>query len=115
MTFYEFPFIYNLLIKNSDFLINEFIIILKLRINKINVINTNKNSNKRKIKTFFYIFYKIFSNFNEKKAKKILAENILNKKVIKFLKIIIILFLDINVLSKSLNTKAKLKYSYFMN
>ena len=65
----------------------------------------NKNFNKRKIKTFFYIFYKIFFNFNEKKVKRILIKNIFNKKIIKFLKTIIIFFLNINIFNKSLNIK----------
>ena len=65
----------------------------------------NKDSNKRKIKTFFNTFYKIFFNFDEKKTKKILIKNIFNKKIIKILKAIIILFLNINILNKNLNIK----------
>ena len=87
-------------------MINEFIIIFKLKTNKTNIININENFDKRKIKTFLYIFYKIFFNFNKKKAKKILVKDIFNEKVIEFLNAIIVLFLNINVLSKSLNTKA---------
>ena len=86
-------------------MINKSAIILKTRINEINIININKNFDRKKIKTFFNIFYKIFFDFNEKKIKKILIKDILNKKIIKFLKIIIIFFLNINVLSKSLNIK----------
>ena len=59
----------------------------------------------KKIKTFFNTFYKIFFNFNEKEIKKILIKNIFNKEIIKFLKVIIIFFLNINVLNKSLNIK----------
>ena len=92
MIFNEFLFIYNLLIKDSNFLINKFAIILKTKINKINIINTNKDFNEKKIKTFFNIFYKIFLDFNKKKTKKILIKNISNKEIIKFLKIIIIFF-----------------------
>ena len=80
MIFNEFLFIYNLLIKNSNFSINKFVIILKTKINKINIININKNSDKRKIKTFFNIFYKIFFDFDKKEIKKILIKNIFNKK-----------------------------------
>ena len=105
MTFNEFPFIYNLLIKNSNSSINKSAIILKTKINEINIININKNFNKRKIKTFFNIFYKIFFDFNEKKIKKILIKNIFNKKIIKFLKVIIIFFLNINILNENLNIK----------
>ena len=61
---------------------------------------------KRKIKTFFNIFYKIFLDFDEKKIKRILIKDIFNKKIIEFLKVIIIFFLNINVLNKSLNIKA---------
>ena len=78
-------------------------IILKTKINEINIININKNSNERKIKTFFNIFYKIFSDFNKKEIKRILIKNIFNKEIIKFLIVIIILFLNINVLNKNLN------------
>ena len=66
---------------------------------------TDNNSDEKKIKTFFYIFYKIFFDFNKKKAKKILIKDISNKKVIKFLNIIVILFLNINILNKGLNIK----------
>ena len=76
-----------------------------MKINKINIVNTNEDFNRKKIKTFFNTFYKKFFDFNEKKTKKILIENIFNKEIIKFLKVIIILFLNINVLNKSLNTK----------
>ena len=86
-------------------MINELIIIFKLKINETNIININEISNKKKIKIFSYIFYKIFFNFDEKKAKKILTKNIFNKKVIKFSNIIIIFFLNINVLNKILNIK----------
>jgi len=48
----------------------------------------------------------MFFDFDKKKAKKILIKDIFNKKIIEFLKIIIILFLDMNILSKNLNTKA---------
>ena len=105
MIFNKFLFIYNLLIKNLNFSINKSAIILKIKINKINIINTNKDFNEKKIKTFFNIFYKIFFDFNEKKIKKILIKDIFNKKIIKFLKVIIILFLNINVLNKNLNIK----------
>jgi len=88
-----------------NFLINKSAIILKTRINEINIININKDSNGRKIKTFFNIFYKIFSDFNKKEIKRILIKNIFNKEIIKFLKVIIILFLNINVLNKNLNIK----------
>ena len=104
--FNEFLFIYNLIIRDLNSLINKSAIILKTKINKTNIININKDFNERKIKIFFNIFYKIFFNFNEKKIKRILIKNILNKEIIKFLKVIIIFFLDINVLSKSLNIKA---------
>ena len=75
-----------------NFLINKSAIILKTRINEINIININKDSNGRKIKTFFNIFYKIFFNFNKKEIKKILIKNISNKEIIEFLKAIIIFF-----------------------
>jgi len=65
-----------------------------------------EDSNKRKIKTFFNTFYKIFLDFDEKEIKRILIKNIFNKKVIKFLKVIIVFFLNINILSKGLNIKA---------
>jgi len=81
-------------------LINKSAIILKTKINEINIINTSENSDERKIKTFLNIFYKIFFDFDEKKTKKILIKKIFNKKVIKFLKALIILFLYINVLNK---------------
>ena len=87
-------------------MINKSAIILKTRINEINIININKNFDRKKIKTFFNIFYKIFFDFNEKKIKKILIKIFFNKKIIKFLKVIIILFLNINVLNKNLNIKA---------
>ena len=106
MTFNKFLFIYNLLIRNSNFSINKSAIILKIKTNKINIINTNKDFNRKKIKTFFNIFYKIFLDFNEKKTKKILIKDIFNKKIIKFLKAIIIFFLNINILNKNLNIKA---------
>jgi len=64
-----------------------------------------KNSGGRKIKTFFNIFYKIFPDFDEKKIKRILVKNIPNKEIIKFLKVIIIFFPNINILNKSLNIK----------
>ena len=115
MTFNEFLFVYNSLIKKSDSLINEFIIIFKLKINETNIISTDDNSNGKKIKTFFYIFYKMFLNFDEKEAKKILVKDIPNKEVIEFLNAIIIFFLNINVLNKSLNTKANQKYLYLTN
>ena len=86
-------------------MINKSAIILKTKINEINIININKDFNKKKIKTFFNIFYKIFFNFDEKKIKKILIKDIFNKKIIKFLKAIIIFFLNINVLNKNLNIK----------
>ena len=105
MIFNEFLFIYNLLIRDSDFSINKFAIILKTKINEINIININEDFNKRKIKTFFNIFHKIFFNFDKKEIKRILIENILNKEIIKFLKVIIIFFLNINILSENLNIK----------
>ena len=105
MTFNEFPFVYNLLIKDLNFLIDKFAIILKTKINEINAININKDFGGRKIKTFFNTFYEIFLDFDEKKIKRILVKDIFNKEIIEFLKAIIILFLDINVLSKSLNAK----------
>ena len=86
-------------------MINKSAIILKTKINEINIVNINEDFNKRKIKTFFNIFYKIFFNFNKKKIKKILIKIFFNKKIIKFLKVIIILFLNINVLNKNLNIK----------
>ena len=92
MTFNEFPFIYNLLIKDLDFSINKSAIILKTRINEINIISTGENSGGKKIKIFLNIFYKIFPDFDEKKTKRILIKDILNKKIIKFLKTIIIFF-----------------------
>jgi len=82
------------------------VIILKTKINEINIISINKDFSEKKIKTFFNTFYKIFPDFNEKETKRILVKDILNKEIIEFLKIIIIFFLDINVLSKSLNIKA---------
>ena len=106
MIFNEFLFIYNLLIRNLNCLINKSAIILKTKINKINIININEDSNEKKVKTFLNIFYKIFLDFDEKKIKKILIKNILNKEIIKFLKTIIIFFLNINVLSKGLNAEA---------
>ena len=48
----------------------------------------------------------MFPDFDEKKVKRILIKDILNEEVIEFLKAIIILFLDVNVLGKGLNTKA---------
>ena len=96
-------------------MINKSAIILKTKINEINITNINKNFNRKKIKIFFNIFYKIFLDFNEKKNKRILIKNIFNKKIIKFLKVIIILFLNINVLNKSLNIKINQKYFYFTN
>ena len=77
-----------------------------MKINEINAININKDFSGKKIKTFFNTFYKIFPDFNEKKTKRILIKNILNKKIIKFLKVIIIFFLNINVLNKGLNIEA---------
>jgi len=65
----------------------------------------DKDFNRKKIKIFLNIFYKIFPDFNEKKIKRILTKNIFNKKIIKFLKLIIIFFLNINVLNKNLNIK----------
>ena len=115
MIFNEFFFIYNLLIKDLNFSINKSAIILKTRINEINIININKDFNERKIKTFFNTFYKIFFDFDEKEIKKILIKDILNKKIIKFLKIIIIFFLNINILNKDLNIKINSKYFYFIN
>ena len=87
-------------------MINKFAIILKTRINEINIINTNKDFNGKKIKTFFNTFYKIFFDFDEKEIKKILIKDIFNEKIIKFLKALIIFFLNINVLNKSLNIEA---------
>jgi len=105
LTFNKFLFIYNLLIRNSDFLINKSAIILKTKINEINITNINEDFDGKKLKIFFNTFYKIFSDFDEKKAKNILIKDILNKEIIKFLKAIIIFFPDINVLNESLNTK----------
>jgi len=105
LIFNEFPFIYNLLIRDSNSSKNKSIVIFKLKINKINIINMNEDSNKRKIKIFFNIFYKIFLDFDKKEIKRILIKDILNKKIIKFLKAIIIFFLNINILSKNLNIK----------
>jgi len=105
LIFNEFPFIYNLLIRNSNSSINKSVIILKTKINEINTVNTSKDFNRRKIKTFLNIFYEIFPDFNEKKIKRILIKDILNEKIIEFLKIIVIFFLNISVLSKGLNTK----------
>jgi len=96
-------------------LINKSAIIFKLKTNEINIININKDSNKRKIKIFLNIFYEIFLDFDEKKTKKILAENIFDKKVIKFLKAIIIFFLNMDILGERLNIKANPKYLYFIN
>jgi len=64
---------------------------------------------------FFNIFYKIFLDFNKEKIKKILIKNIFNKKIRKFLKIIIIFFLNINILKEGLNAKIKPKYFYPIN
>ena len=86
-------------------MINKSAIILKTKINEINTVNTNEDFDERKIKNFFNTFYKIFFDFDKKKIKKILIKDIFNKKIIKFLKVIIILFLNINVLNKSLNIK----------
>ena len=69
----------------------------------INITNISEDSNGRKIKTFLNTFYKIFSDFDEKKIKKILIKNIFNKEIIEFLKAIIILFLNMDVLNKNLN------------
>ena len=96
-------------------MINKSAIIFKLKTNEINIININKDSNKRKIKIFLNIFYEIFLDFDEKKTKKILAENIFDKKVIKFLKAIIIFFLNMDILGERLNIKANPKYLYFIN
>ena len=79
-------------------MINKSAIILKTKINEINIVNINEDFNKRKIKTFFNTFYKIFLDFNEKKTKKILIKNIFNKEIIIF-------FLNINILNENLNIK----------
>ena len=105
MIFNEFLFIYNLLIRNLNSLINKSAIILKTKINEINITNINEDFDGKKLKIFFNTFYKIFFDFDKKKIKKILIENIFNKKIIKILKVIIILFLNINVLNKDLNIK----------
>ena len=86
-----------------NFLINKSAIILKTKIDEINAANTNEDSGGRKIKIFLNIFYEIFPDFDEKEIKRILIKNIFNKEIIKFLKVIIILFLNINVLNKNLN------------
>ena len=96
-------------------MINKSAIILKTKINEINIININKDFDERKIKTFFNIFYKIFPDFDEKEIKRILVKDIFNKEIIKFLKAIIIFFLNINVLNKDLNIKVNQKYFYFTN
>jgi len=105
LIFNEFLFVYNLLIKDSNSSINKSAIILKTKINEINAANISKDSGERKIKTFFNTFYKIFFNFDEKEIKRILIKDILDKEIIEFLKVIIILFLNINVLNKDLNIK----------
>ena len=96
-------------------MIDELIIILKLKTNKTSIININDNSDEKKIKTFFYTFYEIFPDFDEKEVEKILVKDIFNKKVIEFLNAIIIFFPNINVLNKGLNTKADQKCPYFIN
>ena len=85
---------------------DKFAIILKTKTDEINAASTDEDSSGRKIKTFLNTFYEMFPDFDEKEAKRILAKDIPNKEVIEFLKAIIILFLDINVLGESLNTKA---------
>ena len=90
-------------------------IILKTKTNKTNAASTDKDSGERKIKTFLNTFYEIFPDFNEKETKRILIEDIFNEEVIKFLKAIIILFLDIDVLNKGLNTEVNQKYPYPIN
>ena len=87
-------------------MINKSAIILKTKINEINIINTSENSDERKIKTFLNIFYKIFPDFNEKETKRILAKDIPDKEIIEFLKAIVVFFPDINVLGKGLNAEA---------
>ena len=72
----------------------------------MSAVNTNNNSDGKKIKTFFYTFYEMFFNFDKKEIKRILVEDIFNKEIIEFLNAIIILFLNINVLNKNLNIKA---------
>ena len=82
-------------------MINKSAIILKTKTNEINAANINKDFNGKKIKIFLNIFYKIFSDFDEKKTKRILVKDIFNKEIIKFLKAIIIFFLN-----KDLNAEA---------
>ena len=106
MTPNEFPFVYNLSIRDLDSLIDKFAIILKTKINETNAASTNKDSGGRKIKTFFNTFYEIFPDFNEKKTKRILAKDIPDKEIIEFLKAIVVFFPDINVLGKGLNAEA---------
>jgi len=106
LTLNEFPFVYNLLIRDLNSLINKSAIILKTKINEINIANINEDFSGRKIKTFLNTFYKIFPDFDEKETKRILVKDISNEKVIKFLKAIIVFFLDINILSKGLNAEA---------
>ena len=63
-----------------------------MKINKINAININKDFSEKKNKIFFNTFYEIFFDFDKKEIKRILIKDILNKKIIKFLKTIIIFF-----------------------